>query len=216
MEEVATQGRTILFVSHNMGSVGRLCRTGMLLDQGRMVFSGDMSETIARYTEGSTASAAEVTFPTNMAKNLQMSAARLLDESGIPSTELDRTRAFTVSVDYVVRLRIEGAHLGIMLDRIDGTPVCHTTDVDAAPEGVIDRKPGSYRATVTFPGGILNAGVYQIRLGLARYGGDVYDYCEPFVFHLEDRGTFATMGAQGQQRQGILALPLNWQTSAIE
>jgi len=215
MEEVATQGRTVLFVSHNMGSVGRLCRTGMLLDQGRMIFSGDISETIGRYTQSSTASAAEVTFPANMAKKLQMTAARLLDDSGKASTELDRTRSFTVSVDYEVRMRVEGAHLGIMLDRIDGTPVCHTTDVDTAPEGIVDRKPGLYRATVTFPGGILNAGVYQIRLGLARYGGDVYDYSEPFVFNLEDHGTFATMGAQGRQRQGILALPLDWQTTAI-
>lgn len=216
MEEVATQGRTVLFVSHNMGAVGRLCRTGMLLDQGCMVFSGDISETISRYTQTSTSSNAEVSFTTAKEKLLQISAARLLDHTGKPSTELDRSHSFSVSVDYQVRTRIEGVHLGVMLDRIDGTPVCYSTDLDTAREEFFERKPGSYRAIVSFPGGILNAGVYQIRLGLARYGGDVYDYNEPFVFQLEDRGTFASVGAMGQQRQGILALPLQWQTSEIE
>jgi hypothetical protein len=188
----------------------------MLLDQGRLVFSGDITETISRYTQSSMSSDAEISFSANIEKKLQMSAARLLDHSGTPSTELDRNHPFTVSIDYEVRTRTEGAHLGIMLDKVDGTPVCYATDLDAAPDGVIDRKPGSYRAMVTFPGGILNAGVYQIRLGLARYGGDVYDYCEPFVFHLDDHGTFAAMGAHGQQRQGILALPLQWQTTEID
>ena len=137
-------------------------------------------------------------------------------EGAKKATELDRNHPFSVSVDYQVRSRIEGAHLGVMLDRIDGTPVCYATDIDSAHEGIRDRKPGTYRAVVTFPGAILNAGVYQIRLGLARFGGDVYDYREPFVFHLEDRGTFAALGAQGQQRPGILTLPLEWQTTEIE
>lgn len=216
MEEVATQGRTVLFVSHNMGSVGRLCRSGILLDQGTVVFAGDITETIRTYTQSAMSSNAEVSFAANKDKILQMSAAQLLNHSGQPSTELDRNESFSVSIDYEVRKRTEGAHLGIMLDRIDGTPVCYATDVDIAPEGIIDRKPGSYRSVVTFPGGILNAGVYQIRLGLARYGGDVYDYCEPFVFQLDDHGTFAAMGAQGQQRLGILALPLDWRTNEIK
>ena len=216
MEEVATQGRTVLFVSHNMGSIGRLCRSGLLLDQGRVVFSGDITQTIGRYTQSSTSSNAEVSYVRDQDKILQMLAAKLLDHSGKTATELDRNHPFSVSVDYQVRSRIEGAHLGVMLDRIDGTPVCYATDIDTAHEGIRDRKPGTYRAVVTFPGAILNAGVYQIRLGLARFGGDVYDYREPFVFHLEDRGTFAALGAQGQQRPGILTLPLEWQTTEIE
>jgi homopolymeric O-antigen transport system ATP-binding protein len=216
MKEVATQGRTVLFVSHNMGAVARLCQSGMLLSEGRLIFKGDITETINRYAQTSTSSDAEISFPPNTEKILQMSSAKLLDQTGKPSTELDRNESFTVTIDYEVRAKTEGAHLGIMLDRIDGTPICYTSDIDSAPEGSIDRKPGSYRATVTFPGGLLNAGVYQIRLGLARYGGEIYDYCEPFVFHLEDRGTFATFGSQGHQRQGILALPLDWQTTQIK
>jgi len=215
MGEVAEQGRTVLFVSHNMGSIGRICRTGMVMEQGRLQFSGNITEAIARYTQGAASSSAEVSFSPDSQKKLQVCAAKLLNHSGQPSTELDRIEPFTVSIDYEVRLRIEGAHLGIMLDRIDGTPICYAADIDTAPGGIIDRRPGMYRSTVTFPGGLLNAGVYQIRLGLAKYGGEVYDHCEPFVFQLNDHGTFAASGARGRQRQGVLAIPLQWNTTEI-
>jgi lipopolysaccharide transport system ATP-binding protein len=215
MGEVAKQGRTVLFVSHNMGSIARLCQTGMLLEQGRLLFCGTMMETIAKYMQGTASTSAEVSFPPDEKKKLQFCTAKLLDYSGQPSTELDRVKPFTVSIDYEVRNRIEGAHLGIMLDRIDGTPICYSADIDTAPDRIIDRQPGTHRATVTFPGGLLNAGVYQIRLGLAKYSGEVYDYCEPFVFQLNDHGTFAASGADGHQRQGILAIPLQWNTTEL-
>ena len=41
MEEVSGEGRTVLFVSHNMGSIGKLCPTAILLEEGRLVFSGE-------------------------------------------------------------------------------------------------------------------------------------------------------------------------------
>lgn len=215
MGEVAKQGRTVLFVSHNMGSIARLCQTGMLLEQGRLLFCGSMTETIAKYTQGAASTSAEVSFAPDEKKKLQICAAKLLDHTGQPSTELDRLKPFTVRIDYQVRTRMEGAHLGIMLDRIDGTPICYASDIDTAPAGIVDRQAGLYRCTVTFPGGLLNAGVYQIRLGLAKHGGEVYDYCEPFVFQLNDYGTFAASGAGGHQRQGILAIPLQWDTKEL-
>jgi lipopolysaccharide transport system ATP-binding protein len=49
MEDVSKSGRTILFVSHNMGAVGSLCKTGILLDRGQLAIRGDAPQVIARY-----------------------------------------------------------------------------------------------------------------------------------------------------------------------
>ncbi len=49
MSEVAREGRTVIFVSHNLGAVSRLCGSGMLLNEGKMVFSGSIDETIGYY-----------------------------------------------------------------------------------------------------------------------------------------------------------------------
>jgi lipopolysaccharide transport system ATP-binding protein len=49
MDEVSKQGRTVLFVSHNMVAVEKLCTRGILMDQGRVVFDGGARDTIDAY-----------------------------------------------------------------------------------------------------------------------------------------------------------------------
>jgi lipopolysaccharide transport system ATP-binding protein len=49
MEDVARAGRTVLFVSHNMGAMRSLCSTGILLDEGRVAYSGDIAKCIESY-----------------------------------------------------------------------------------------------------------------------------------------------------------------------
>ena len=49
MSEVAHGGRTVLFVSHNMASLSRLCTRGIFLDNGRKVSEGTISEAVERY-----------------------------------------------------------------------------------------------------------------------------------------------------------------------
>jgi lipopolysaccharide transport system ATP-binding protein len=49
MGEVAQQGRTVLFVSHNMSAVKELCRHGILLDAGQIAFQGDAAKCIGEY-----------------------------------------------------------------------------------------------------------------------------------------------------------------------
>ena len=43
------EGRTVLFVSHNMASIKQLCKTGILLDKGKVTFSGSVLDTVAEY-----------------------------------------------------------------------------------------------------------------------------------------------------------------------
>ena len=49
MDEVARQGRTVLFVSHGMTVVKTLCERGVLLSQGQLLFDGNITETIRTY-----------------------------------------------------------------------------------------------------------------------------------------------------------------------
>jgi lipopolysaccharide transport system ATP-binding protein len=53
MEDVARGGRTVLFVSHNMGAIQMLCRKTMLLKNGRLVMIRDSGDAIARYLSDS-------------------------------------------------------------------------------------------------------------------------------------------------------------------
>ncbi len=49
MSDITRQGRTVLFVSHNLGAVGSICRRGIVLDQGNIIFEGPIQESIQFY-----------------------------------------------------------------------------------------------------------------------------------------------------------------------
>ena len=49
MKDVSSQGRTVLFVSHNLAAVKSLCTRGILIEKGRIVFSGSADETVEHY-----------------------------------------------------------------------------------------------------------------------------------------------------------------------
>lgn len=54
MEDVTRSGRTILFVSHNMAAITRMCSRGLWIDQGKMAFSGSADEAVRQYLGSST------------------------------------------------------------------------------------------------------------------------------------------------------------------
>ena len=49
MRDVASDGRTVVFVSHNLGAIQRLCERALLLEGGRLVADGSPSDVVARY-----------------------------------------------------------------------------------------------------------------------------------------------------------------------
>jgi lipopolysaccharide transport system ATP-binding protein len=49
MDDVAKRGRTVLFISHNMDAIQRLCTHGLLLDQGHLIASGPIGQVVAQY-----------------------------------------------------------------------------------------------------------------------------------------------------------------------
>jgi lipopolysaccharide transport system ATP-binding protein len=57
MGEVSRGGRTVIFISHSMATVENLCRKGVLLAEGKVVFSGDMKDTVDRYLHSVSAKA---------------------------------------------------------------------------------------------------------------------------------------------------------------
>lgn len=213
--DVAQSGRALLFVSHNMGFMARLSQRGVLLDRGQEVMSGDIQDVIDKYLESMKYSQAELRFEPNLDKRIQFRRLQILDEHGNPSTELDREKPFSAAIDYQVNEPVGHLHAAFMLDRTDGTPVCHSRDNDHDPDTLVSRSQGIYRSMVTFPGGLLNAGAYQVRLGLVA-DGQTADYSDGFLINLTDRGTFAVHGVHGEQRRGLLAIPLKWETEELQ
>lgn len=98
MQDVSSgEGRTVLFVSHNMGSIVQLCKSGVLLSQGQVSFIGGVRECISKYiSDGATD---EVFSSRNVDNDMFLKRVFVEDPQGFPIGD--------VAYDDVVRIKFE-------------------------------------------------------------------------------------------------------------
>ena len=103
MRDVASgEGRTILFVSHNMGALAQLCERGILLEEGRVTMIAPVDDVIKSYLKsGLNHNTAQVRFPTDPAKPCQFVSAEILHGDGSLGSD------FSCDEPVIIRLRFE-------------------------------------------------------------------------------------------------------------
>ena len=163
MQDVSRgEGRTVLFVSHNMASVKKLCKSGMLLQNGRIKTSGLINEVVNAYIGGDEKSA-NVYFD-----DLQSAPGN--EKLRIRSFEvmpLDGSSAINVETGLRFRLVFMNYQPDIMMDAtfelhtVEDVVVFHTGKV-LTPEK--DSKVGLYSVEFDIPPYTLNTGMYKIIL----------------------------------------------------
>jgi lipopolysaccharide transport system ATP-binding protein len=139
MKETAKSGRTVFFVSHNLGAVGRLCTRGLLLNQGRLVLDDDVTAVVERYMQlGTERAAAAVSLREYRDRSGDGSAriteARLLDDRDELTTTFEVGGPLTV--EYRVEYGKRSSHFAhsIELTNSDGVPIYHLVDTDDRPD----------------------------------------------------------------------------------
>lgn len=222
MGDVAKGGRTVLFVSHNMGAIAKLCEKSFLLDQGRLISGGPSNEIIEQYLSNvlrKDASSAENAFRSDPDKRMQITAMRILRDNGESGNVLDRALPFKIIIEYEVRQPTEKASIEMVLETISPqhTYLLISLDTDLDPERKNLRQPGRYISTITFPQLILNAGAYQIRAWIWKSEAvEAHDVPNTALrFHLYDSGTEKAIGVGGREDNGVLGIPLRWHTEMV-
>ncbi|HHE46372.1 MAG TPA: hypothetical protein ENL08_01545 [Bacteroidetes bacterium] len=177
---------------------------------------GPIDTVIEQYTSHVLDKTQDYAFTPDPAKPIQFTRFQILNEKGEVSTYIDRLEDTVFELEYIVRRKIDGAAVRIMLDGIDGTLICRSADMDWAPGHYIVREPGIYRSRVVLPGKILNTGAFQLRLIINKIGV-VYDRQGPFYFDLSDKGTFFSLGGpRGKARPGLMAPEIvKWETAKV-
>jgi lipopolysaccharide transport system ATP-binding protein len=122
MKEVASgQGRTVLFVSHNMPAVRSLCRTGIVMEGGRMAMRGTAEECVARYVNQSLDSGlrASNTFARPKDDSPWMTSVRLLCD-GEPATVVPMGARLALEIEFAADVPIQHPRLGVVISTVDG------------------------------------------------------------------------------------------------
>jgi lipopolysaccharide transport system ATP-binding protein len=169
MEEVTGHGRTILFVSHNMSAINRLCPTAILMESGRMVAYGPVSEVTGRYLrQGSTATAEWQATQNELVEGgeYQITAARVMDAQDGRADTLRIDAPIHVEVDYTCRKGIKDLHVQVQVLSDLGEMLFATCDNLVKNRQSMTHEPGDYRSTCTIPGNLLAEGAHVLSVVL--------------------------------------------------
>lgn len=214
MKDVSAQGRTVLFVSHNMAAVAQLCQRGMLLESGQLIYSGEIQETIGQYLSKGRAFQAEVDFPTDPSKQIQVKILRILDDQGRLSLELDRAKPFHIEIELTAHQSARGTII-FELDTAQGTRVCHSVLANFTRQFTVFDPERPARITVKFPGNLLNEGIYKCTFHVVMGNIGLYDFvASPFFSLLDIAGRESFIGER-KRDLSVLNIPLEWVNQTI-
>ncbi len=212
MGDIAQGGRTILFVSHNMGAVLQLCTRGIQLSQGIIVFTGTAEGAVSHYIGKGEAGKSSLIYELRPDKAVQITGISVLSTDGVPVNCLPHNQPFFVKIEYTVRHWPLNSYVTFDLFDQLGTQLLWSCDVKSADEMAVRRQPGVYQASVRVPEGILNPGVYNIHSAVYSPSEGVHDVVpEAISLEISDGGTLLS-------KLGILRSPaqtavsLNWNT----
>ena len=160
MQEVSRTGRTILFVSHNMQAVTRLCPRALLLSDGHVIEDGPSEAVVARYLSSELGTQALREWaPTDPAAPgnewVRLRTIRVVDEQGATAESIDVRRRVGIEIAFEVRRREEPFVPGIVLVNEQGAPVFSAMDTDPRWREPCD--PGRYTSTAWIPGNLFGA-----------------------------------------------------------
>jgi lipopolysaccharide transport system ATP-binding protein len=220
MSEVANEGRTVLFVSHNMSAIARLCHTGLLLHGGRVVGYGDVQSVVQQYLDRSVLLSGEKTFdlserPAIRIREVAFTGIAVLDKERKVSPAVSLSGGLTLQIRYRVTRPVRGAQISFRLWNSEMVCVLTSTDFDLEPHRIgHDHAPGDYVAECTLPGQYLRPGSYWVDLLSVIPGTKNLDEIQQCTgFEVLDDGSIDTV--LGQKRLGVVAPMLEWRTNRV-
>jgi lipopolysaccharide transport system ATP-binding protein len=221
MSDVAEQGRTVLFVSHNMSAILRLTEETILLDRGRLVLRAPTPQAVDYYMSSGFSRAGERIWEAEEipaeAAPFRPIALRVGNAGGQMVDSLRSTEPIAVMVEYALDAPITGLRIGIYLLTMRGEFVFTSFDTDDGPmyERFGVRPAGRYINRCLIPADTLNEGRYVLGMNASSYRVKRYFQDEnALAFSVDAAGAPGTQWPE--QRFGPLRPRLNWQIEAYE
>jgi lipopolysaccharide transport system ATP-binding protein len=216
MKDVSKEGRTVLFVSHNMAAVRALCSRALLMRNSCLVADHNVESIVESYlSEGETSESLVIWDPQDAPRCLEIRfiKAYILNSKDEYSSLLNSNEKFSIVIEYEILKPIYGLRIGFFMQNSENVSICGSTDFGSWTEKV--KEPGLYVSSCTFPEQILNSGAYSIY-----FGADKFPYMESLIqtsfcltFLIED---LESHGGNSQKLPGIIRPRLDWNISQVE
>ena len=220
MSAVAKEGRTVLFVSHNMSAILRLTEDTLVLEKGRLVFLGSSSQAVDHYMSSGFAQVGERVWaqdevPSSSAPFRPL-ALRICDAEGRISDTLRSTDPMIIEMQYRLDEQITGLRIGLYLQTSRGEVVFTTFDVDDTDQyaAFSGRPAGHYISRCILPADLLNGGRYFIGVNASAYRIKRYFQDDQALnFNVNITGAPGTQWPE--ERKGLIRPRLEWQIQQV-
>lgn len=175
MSSVAEEGRTVLFVSHNMSAILRLTEETLVLDEGNLILRAPSPEAVDHYLTTGFSRTGERRWSAKEvppgADPFCPIALRLRNPQGDVVDTVRSVDPLTIEVEYTLQAPITGLRVGIYLMTTRGEYVLTSFDTDDPQdfERLTERPAGHYRSRCEIPGDFLNEGRYLLGVNASAY-----------------------------------------------
>ncbi len=217
MEDVGKEGRTVIFVSHQMGTITQLCNKGIHLKQGTVASQGNINDVVSDYVTSGSSDNGFIQFPEKergqpiFCKEVSISSK----VGSEPTGEIDIRHPFYINLEYEVVEPIANIEIAIRILTSDGRAVFTTSQSDCSPEALESRAAGTYRSSIKIPEMFLMPGSYLLTLAIHEPMVQIIEAYDNFIsFSVLETGTkFAKY--MKHQDIGVVIKDLEWKESNI-
>ncbi len=216
MGDVATQGRTVLFVSHNVGAILQLCSRGIVMEGGRRTLDSDASTAVAAYLGQDQSRDNAAVFDIELGKDVQIVSMSVVAPDGRAIRACPHTQPFCIVIHYRITQWQSGSYVCLDVINEQDVHVLWSSDVDSVDDMLVGRPPGMYEAIITIPEMVLSPGNYTFTAAiLAPRRGHAFDARERAIsVEITDGGSL--LSNFGVRTPAATMIPLGWKTGQLE
>ena len=222
MQQISSEGKTVLFVSHNLASLNRICPKSILLNRGKLEKIGNTHEIIHQYLDKQTQSNAQYVWPdlaTAPGNSIvRITRAEIHDQNFNLQEQFDITATIGISFYYEV---LKGGYTfthGCNLYNEEDINILNSHDIISTLR-LQPRPKGSYRATMWIPPNLLNEGI--VKVGIALFEVSPFQlYCqESHILAFQVNDAILGHSARGDYTgdfPGVVRPLLQWEASKFD
>jgi lipopolysaccharide transport system ATP-binding protein len=204
MKDVSSQGRTVIFVSHNMSAVKSLCNRAIVLEKGEVVYMGETDQAVSKYLGSANGI---LNFKNQVAENdgFNLKTVEVSSRNKNFSEPIIRTDEILLKFTYDNQSNYDEIHLTIKMKGEDGNYFLTTSNGDS-----LKIEKGCHSISMVLPEGYLNEGMFFMDILV------VANQKTPFIFEIDVLSFLVNpepkpIGVYMGKEQGYIRPNLNWE-----
>lgn len=209
----AAEGRTVLFVSHQIAAIQTLCNQAMLLEQGQLKCIGPVQDVLQIYQQSFSTEEAKTVYQAEpeTGKMATITRVAILNEQELPTSEFDVFAKRQIEIKFQVNQVLTGSTVILALKK-EGVELFWSFLSDDHAETLNQITPGNYHYRVALPEA-LKKGHYSVDIRIARLRVEDYDVATDAVQFFVDEFSFdPAVKSFTSSRPGIIPALLKWES----